>query len=347
MPEMAPNPFASAQAMHAAATHYGIKPALGHVALANGHRASWALGLRRTPVGLNCLMAPLVPLYDTSAMPVLGDGQEAATLNDLFDATRQDRALPKTIVANNIVAEGRVWDALTAMQASGSIGMTPLVIWERAILLRSAATDAEQYFAQNMSGSSRKRLRSKRKNLEADAPLQLRIHTTPDRINTGFDAFLTLEASGWKGQTGTALKQNPKDAAYCLDVILSLATQEQAFVATLETGNRTIAAGLFLRSEGEVTFWRTAYDETLSKESPGVIFDMILTEYFYQQPWFKVLDSASDETVDPAGLIWKQRRKMAKIVIDLEPGSWRGHAVVAGYRLRSKLKDLRNRFRQR
>jgi hypothetical protein len=217
-------------------------------------------------------------------------------------------------------------------------------MWERSVLQRSSAADAEQYWSQYMSGSSRKRLRAKRKNLEAETPLQLQVLHTPGDIEKGFEAFLALEASGWKGQSGTALQQHPRDAAYCQDVLLALAKEDKACVATLMQGQRVIAAGLFLRTGGEVTFWKTAYDETLSKESPGVIFDMMLTDYFYRQPWFTLLDSASDETVDPAGLIWKQRRKMARLVIDLSPGSWRGRAIVAGYQLRSKLKGLRNRL---
>jgi hypothetical protein len=337
------NPFACDAAMGVASSHATVRV----VTLSGSGQTCWPLGLCRTPVKMPCLMAPLVPRYDTNATPLLPPGREHENLVALFDAVREDRALPKVIVAQNVIAEGSVWQALLSLHESRTVEMTTLKAWERSILLRSAAADGETYLAQSLSGSTRKRLRAKRRTLENHGSLVLNFHETQEDISSGFAAFLALEASGWKGKSGTALHQHPQDASYVSAVLQSLASLQRAFVATLSTGERIIAAGLFLRSGGEVTFWKTAYDETLAKESPGVIFDTMLTEHFYQQPWFTLLDSASDDTVDPAGLIWKQRRKMARVVVDLNPGSWQGKAIVAGYRLRDGLKTLRNRFRSR
>ncbi len=341
------NPFACAEAIRVAASRPGVQP----VKLSeDGHAVwptTWPLSLRRSPIGLSCLMAPLVPLYETNATPVLAPGQESEALKALFQAVKAQKGLPKVIVAHSMVAEGPIWEALQALHANRTITLTSLTSWERSILLRSTAADGESYLAQSLSGSSRKRQRAKRRTLENAGPLALRIHQSQEDVQAGYEAFLALEACGWKGKSGTALRQHPQDALYCQAMLVSLASVERAFVATLSMGERIIAAGLFLRVGGEVTFWKTAYDEAISKESPGVIFDIMLTEHFFEQPWFTLLDSASDDTVDPAGLIWKQRRRMARVVIDLQPGSWQGKATVAGYKIRNHLKVLRNRFMSR
>lgn len=331
------NPFACAAAMQAAVDHQSIQP-LPLI-------PDWPLGMRRTPAGLSCLMAPLVPLYDTNASPVLTEGKEREGLEAMLSAIRRDASLPKVIVAHTMVAEGPGWEALLSMQDNHGVELTTLASWERAIGLRSAGADGEAYLAQSLSGSSRKRLRAKRRGLEAEGPLRLHVHQSHEAVSAAFEVFLTLEAAGWKGRNGTALRQHPRDAQYIRAVLLALAAGERAFVATLVMGERVISAGLFLRAGGEVTFWKTTYDEALAKDSPGVIFDMMLTEHFFREPWFTLLDSASDETVDPAGLIWKQRRRMARVVIDLQPRSWQGRGIVAGYRLRNRLKSLRNRIK--
>jgi hypothetical protein len=161
----------------------------------------------------------------------------------------------------------------------------------------------------------------------------------------GFETFCALEAQGWKGREGTALQTLPADSAYVGDLLDAMAAAHMAFTGVLTVEDKPVAAGLFLRSGGEVVFWKTTYDETLSKQSPGVIFDIMLTEHFYAQPWFERLDTGSDNSVDPATLIWKQRRRMANIVIDLKPGSIKGAMTAAALKLRALLRRWKNRSR--
>ena len=123
-----------------------------------------------------------------------------------------------------------------------------------------------------------------------------------------------------------------------------MATSGNAFAAVFHAGRAPVAAGLFLRNGGEAVFWKTTYDEAHAKHSPGVLFDIALTEWLYAQPWFERLDAGHDDSVDPSDLIWKQRRKMADIVIDIAPGSLRGRIVVLGQRLRLFLRGLKRRY---
>jgi hypothetical protein len=341
------NPHALPQAL-AAVSAAGLAPiAPKSLALTCAAKPGHLVGLwpltARYPIPLlKVLKAPLMPLYDVSGSPMIRAGQELPVLKAMVNEVALT-ASSSVMLIKNLQAEGPVWDALNQIAAAGDMSLTVIETWERAVLERKTALDADSYLAAALSGSNRKRLRSKRRALEENGALSLVVHSEKHTITDGYSRFLSLEASGWKGQTKTALQHKSGDAHYCLTLLQNMAAVERAFVAELRQGESTIAAGLFLRCAGEVFFLKTTYDETLSKHSPGVIFDMIMTEYLYEQPWFDRLDTATDASVDPATLIWKQRRKMANAVIDCKPSSWRGRAFVAAQRLKLWLKKQKNR----
>ncbi len=303
----------------------------------------WPLGTSRPPPGLSILGGPLVPLYDLAGAPLLDAQQATAILSAMLAGLAEGLAPGRALLIRNLQTEGAVWDAFLALQRERVIAISTVETWDRAILDRSAAPTAELYGTQSLSSGTRKRLRAKRRALEDQGSLALVVHDSPEAVQPAFETFLALEAAGWKGRAGTALGQRPGDARYVVSVLRSMAETGRAFMLELRVGERTIGSGLFLRCSGEVFFWKTAYDETLAKESPGVLFDLMLTEWLYAQPWFRRLDTGSDASVDPASLIWKQRRPMANVVISLSPWSVQGRALVAGQKLRRWLKGLKRR----
>jgi CelD/BcsL family acetyltransferase involved in cellulose biosynthesis len=304
----------------------------------------WPCGASRFAPGIRVLRSPLVPLYDLSGNPLIAADRAEDVLRAMVLELKKPANPGRVLMLRNLQAVGPVWDALQILRQDGLISVKPLECWERAMLARSAAATADAYLEQSLSSGNRKQLRRKRKAMEENGPLSLVIHDHSDRIGGAFDQFLDLEASGWKGRNGTALRQKPDDMRYVLGVLHALAGVDRAFLAELRMGGKAIASGLFLRCGSDVFFWKTAYDERLASHSPGVIFDVMLTHWLYQQPWFQRLDTGSDDSMDPASLIWKQRRPMTNVIISLDPGSFQGRAVVAGLNLRRWAKAVRNRI---
>jgi Acetyltransferase (GNAT) domain len=306
----------------------------------------WPMSLRRPMPGLRMLQAPLVPRYDLAGAPLVTAADTAVVVRSMLMELKRGLAPCKVLSVRNLQADGVIWESMLALRDEGLISLAVLETWERALLDRAAALDSATYLSASLSSGNRKRLRSKRRTLEEQGPLTLRVHTAPSAVALASETYLSLEAAGWKGRTGTALQQKPADARYVMAVLQAMAAVERSFVAELRMGERCIASGLFLRCGGEVFFWKTTYDETLAKESPGVIFDMMLTDWLYQQSWFERLDTGSDDSVDPATLIWKQRRPMANVVIGLEPNALAGRIVVTSLQLRRWAKSLRDRLKQ-
>jgi CelD/BcsL family acetyltransferase involved in cellulose biosynthesis len=300
--------------------------------------AAWPTRKRRLLPGLQVLQAPPDPRYEASGDPSCAD----AALEDALRRLADDPASPKIITAHHLRMDGPAWTTLADMARAGRIALTPIVKWERAILERSSAADAETYLTAHLTPSHLRRLRRKQRALRAQGQLALAVSATPAEAAAGLEAFCALEAAGWKGRTRTALTHDPAGLAVVETRLGAGAATDEAFTAILTLDGLPIAAGLFLRKGGEALFWKTTYDETLAKHSPGVVFDVMLTAWLYAQPWFERLDAGHDDSVDPDSLIWKQRRAMAHVAIDLRPGSLKGRAVVAAMRLRQRLRAWRN-----
>jgi hypothetical protein len=337
-----PNPFAQPMA-RAVSMGHARKALAWSAGLPDGRMIHWPCRLARLLPGLQVLMSPRLTLYETDGGPDVADDSADALLALLLNADSFPAGWPHILVAQRIVAEGPVWEALQRLVASGAIAIHPIVDWERSILDRRTAADAETYVSQAHSPSRVKRLRQKRKALERLGSLKLEVASEPEHLQDAVDTFCALEAAGWKGAAGTALARDPDGLAYVAGLMAVLEAEGNAFALTLRLDDRAIASSLFVKSGGDVVFWKTAYDESLAKYSPGVVLDLFVTEWLYAQPWFETMDTGHDDSVDPAREIWSERRKMATVVIDMKPGSMKGRIVVAWLRGRQALRSWRNR----
>jgi len=308
--------------------------------------AVWTFAQKTIMPGIAVLSAPPVPRYNLYGSPLIGVRGSAACIPAMLDHLRAVHAGPRILSIKNLPAEGAAWLALKEMAAAGRIGISIISRWERAILERSIAADADACLSVTISSSRRKRLRKNRQALERIGALTLTAHTGEDAA-IGFETCLRVEASGWKGRAGTALSQKPADSAYVGRVMQAMAAENRGWVLEMRSGEQVAAAGLILRCGGEASFWKTAYDEAQARYSPGVILDMMVTEWLYDQPWFVRLDSGADDTIDPDSQIWKQRRAMVNAVISLDPGSLPERLVVSALRLRHRARALKHRYLDR
>jgi hypothetical protein len=298
----------------------------------------WPMHQSRMFKAISYMRAPNVPLYETTSTPMIVAGREEEVLVSFMQKLKTDPALSRTIFAQGMLAEGAVWDALQNLASHKIIRLDIIESWERSVMKREAAISADDYIATHFSKSTSKSLRRKITKLQEHGEVTLRIIDDPQEIREAFERFCQLEAAGWKGRQGTALQQHAKDAAYARAIMGNLVKTKHAFIAELVQADQAIAAGLFLRCDNEIIFLRTAYDERLSSQSPGVILDWMLTTELYHQPSFSLLDSSTDGSISPETLLWPQRRKMANAVIACGGGSVGAQAVTAAQRARLWLK---------
>jgi hypothetical protein len=159
------------------------------------------------------------------------------------------------------------------------------------------------------------------------------------------EAFLDLEASGWKGRRGAALAQSPASAAFAREVVAAFEAAGRLRAHELTVYDSPIAIGLELRAGPRAFYWKTAYDETFAEFSPGVQLARAMTRRFEAEPGLELVDSCAIADHPMIDRLWPDRVELVDLAFALRPES-RGlfGASLAFERARAGLKERAKRL---
>lgn len=294
----------------------------------------WAL--RRTrdlQSGLAAVLrAPLMPLYEVSSAPVLDRDRAGDVAVALLAAIIEAADLPKVLKLPLLPQKNSVFVALEAalMATGGSIATFEL--WQRPMLVPEPGDDAERYLRRTLGQGYKKRMQQHRQ-LERAGALAYQRHRGADAI-TALEAFLTLEAAGWKGRSGTALASLPRHGAYIRELIRNLAAADAARIDLLRLDGAPIAGGLLLDLAGQSHFLKIAYDEGKARLSPGraLAIEMLRADFATGRPFR--LDSGAGDRIDPSAYPWGERQEMANAIVALADSSAALPRLAAAARMR-------------
>ena len=174
-----------------------------------------------------------------------------------------------------------------------------------------------EIFARDHLGKNRRKgLQRQRNRLSDLGRLAYRSAQDGDALTTATEAFLSLEAAGWKGRRGTALVNDPRSEAFARALFGAAAEPVGVRADWLDLDNRPIAVSLALVSGGTAWLLKTAYDETLRKCAPGLVLEDEIVRAMHAEGFCARLDSASL----PGGVLedlYPDREPMADLVIGL------------------------------
>lgn len=277
----------------------------------------WAL--RRTRgvhSGLvSTLEAPLVPLYEVSSAPVLDRERAADVALALLRAIIEASDLPKILKLPLLPMQGGVFTALeAALTATGST-IASFERWQRPMLIPEPDDDAERYLRRALGQGHKKRMQQHRQLEKAGALIHQR-HRGAGAV-AALEAFLALEAAGWKGRSGTALANLPQHSAYIREIVRNFAAIDAIRIDLLRLDDQPIAGGLLLDLAGQSHFLKIAYDEDKARFSPGraLAIEMLRADFAAGRPFR--LDSGAGDRVDPSAYPWSERQEMANAIVAL------------------------------
>lgn len=244
--------------------------------------------------------------------PLIAAGHEQAFWRELLAWADRNAGSALFLHLSELVLDGSVFKALTKVIAEQRRTGAIVHREERALL---ASDDApEDYFAAAMSGKKRKELRRQHNRLGEHGTVAFeRLHD-----DTGLaewtDAFLALEAGGWKGQAGSALALAETTSALFRSALAGAAAQGRLERLTLTLDGKPIAMlATFLCAPGAFSY-KTAFDESFAKFSPGVLLQcenlMILDRT--DIAWTDSCASADHPMIDH---IWRERRTVGRLSV--------------------------------
>lgn len=261
------------------------------------------------------LIAPILPLYEVSSLPVVDRDHAVEASQALMRYLLAASDLPRTLALPLLPLEGPGFTALAeACRTTGSTIAT-CERWARPVMIPQPGDDHERYLRRALGSSYKKRMQQVRAVIRSGA-LTFRRSRGQAALDA-LDAFLTLEAAGWKGKAGTAIACIPADTAYFRRLAALFAAEDGLLIDTLLLDGRVLAMGLLIESAGRRHFLKIAYDETQGRHSPGrtLTVAMLRADLGGTPPAF--FDSGAGEGVDTGTYVWGERREMGNALIGI------------------------------
>lgn len=244
------------------------------------------------------------------------------------------------------------------LPADGAAGRALRQVMQRSPALRHvvlqhdsaflrAATSGDEALHRAMSGRSLSGLRRKLRRLRESGELAIKELAGEPDVSGAIEAFLELEASGWKGAAGTALAASAAESAFFRTVMREAHRRGRLSLLCLRHNGRMIAArSLLLAAPGSFVF-KIAFDETLSKYSPGVLLEMEAVRRLHDasDPLHAAIawsDSCAAPDNGPFYRCWPERETIADYRIT---SGWGPHAAALALfpLLRGAVQSLRGR----
>lgn len=299
-------------------------------ALASGRTNADALGAWRDPSRLIGLIPVIsmwraynIPLpalvsadpYGTLCTPLLDRDLAEEAVTSLLRRAR--RAGAHALVLRSTSLEGVAMGAVTAVLNRARL--QPIVLQSHARALLDATGDGDDVLREALGAKKLKELRRQRNRLTEHGAVSFDVARSASEVAVALENFLLLEASGWKGQRGTALSQDEGDGAFIRRAAPALAASHQCEIVTLRSGETPVAAAIVLRHRDRAFYFKLGIDERFAKFSPGVQLTLDLTRHLCADPDISSVDSTAapgHPMIDP---IWRGRLAIGDVLIPLRP----------------------------
>ncbi|MDO8840275.1 MAG: GNAT family N-acetyltransferase [Parvibaculum sp.] len=127
--------------------------------------------------------------------------------------------------------------------------------------------------------------------------------------------FLTLEAGGWKGRRGTAMKLRRNERAWFETICAGAQAQKKLICTELTLDGRPIAMLASFRSGPGLYTFKIAFDEIYGKYSPGTLLMLKGIGAFLRDDRIEWVDSCAMPGHPMIDHIWAQRRTMRSVTV--------------------------------
>jgi CelD/BcsL family acetyltransferase involved in cellulose biosynthesis len=254
--------------------------------------------------------------YGTLCTPLLDRDRADEAATSLMQAARNAGA--HALILRDVSLDGAAMKAIT--EALRQQGLQPCVLQSHLRACLDATRDAEEVLRDGFGSKKLKELRRQRHRLAEHGAIAFEVARSPEEVACALETFLTLEASGWKGQRGTALKQDDGDAGFIRRATAALAETGQCEIVTLRAGDTPVAAAIVVRHQDRAFYFKLGVDEDFAKFSPGVQLTLDLTRHLCADPAIATADSTASPDHPMINPIWRGRFAIGDVLIPLRRG---------------------------
>lgn len=197
------------------------------------------------------------------------------------------------------------------------------------------------------------RRRRKLKKSKTKTPLTHTVLQGVEARDAGFQTFCDLEALGWKGEGGSALKQSEKAVAFARALMAHHAAEGTVTIDCLTDHTpdvpRTVAMLICLQQAGRGVFWKISHDPAYDAVSPGMQVILKASERFVDAYPQLCMDSLATPDHGLINALWPDRLSLGTLIVPLGKSTLPAKLIKARFDgeawLRGKARALRKRLR--
>lgn len=198
------------------------------------------------------------------------------------------------------------------------------------------------------SSGKLKELRRQRRRLAELGEIAFETAKTARDVEDALGRYLQVEAASWKGRAGSAAMSDPQAAQFLMQAVTGLASEGKARIDLFTLDGRAIASTITLFAGNRAWFWKTAYDESYARFSPGVQLALDLTKSLANEKGIALADSCAVADHPMIDHLWSGRVEMADWLVPLGGRASFAAAIAAEHARRAVVagvKVLRDRLR--
>lgn len=244
--------------------------------------------------------------------PLVAKGHEQAFWRALLGWADRNAGPALFLHLGHIPLAGPLYEALHAVLAEQRRAHALVHREERALL--SSDLSPAAYLESSLSGRKRKELRRQHARLSELGTLAVERHDDAAGLDGWTEAFLKLEAAGWKGAVNSALASAPQTTRLFRDALRQAAEEGRLLRLSLTLDGKPLAMlASFVAPPGAFSF-KTAFDERYARFSPGVLLQLENLSLL-EHPGIRWTDSCAAADHPMIDHIWRERRPIGRISI--------------------------------
>jgi CelD/BcsL family acetyltransferase involved in cellulose biosynthesis len=230
----------------------------------------------------------------TAVFPLRRAGRELLSLSNvhspLYRPIARDGAALAALVGAALEAAGALelaslpeGDASVAELRDGAGGAGKVTLLERAHVSPTVDTsgdfDAWRAVSKKRWGAPLERFRRK---MGRDHEAELTIVEPPTELEAELADGYRVEASGWKGEQGTAIVSNPETETFYTEVARAFAARGELRFSRIRLDGETAAFDLTLLHDNRLHLLKTGFDERFRKLAPGLVMRLSIIERCFE-----------------------------------------------------------------
>ena len=228
-----------------------------------------------------------------------------------------DPTLPGLVLLPFVAEDEPFAAALGAILQRTQLPCADFARHHRALL--APRHDRSQYLENVLSAHRHRELRRTGRRLSDAGALLFTTASDPAAVAAAAEDFFALEASGWKGEAGTAAAYDDEVRSFIKTALPALAAEGKAAINRLLLDGRAIAAAITLFSGDTAWYWKTAYDEHFARFAPGMLLSAALTEALADNAAIARTDSCAAPGNRMLDNIWSERLTLCNRLIAVRP----------------------------